>query len=73
MGKQIGGQEMRNLANKIKKEIPGLAFAVFVFEFNKPAMSNYISNAQREDMIKALKETIHRLENNQDFSTPESN
>ena len=73
MANQIGGQEMRNLANKIKKEIPGLGFGVLVFQFNKPSLSNYISNAQRADMIKAMKETIERLENNQDFQTPETN
>lgn len=73
MAKQIGGQQMRDLATIIKKEIPGLGFALFCFEFHKPGMSNYISNAQREDMIKALKETIERLENKQDYPTPETN
>lgn len=70
---QIGGQQMRDLADKIQKEIPGLGFALFVFEFHNSGMSNYISNAQREDMITALKETIQRLEGNQDFRTPETN
>ena len=73
MAKQIGGQEMRDLADKIKKEIPGLGFAIFVFEFHNPGMSNYISNGQREDMIKALKETIERLEKGHDYPTPERN
>lgn len=73
MAKQIGGQEMRDLADKVKKEIPGLGFAILVFELNKPGISNYISNAQRPDMIKAMKETIERLEKGQDFTTPETN
>lgn len=73
MPKQIGGQQMRDLADKIKKEIPGLGFALLVYEFNNPGIANYISNGQRQDMIKAMKETIERLESNKDFTTPESN
>ena len=73
MAKQIGGQQMRNLAEKVKKEIPGLGFALLVFEFENPGIANYISNSQRKDMIKAMKETIERLEKNQDFTTPETN
>lgn len=70
---QIDGSGMRKLANRLKKEIPGLGFALFVFEFHKPGISNYISNAQRDDMIKALEETLARLKGKQDFPTPEHN
>ena len=73
MARQIGGQQMRNLAEKVKKEIPGLGFALLVFEFENAGIANYISNSQRKDMIKAMKETIERLEKNQDFTTPETN
>lgn len=45
-----------------------LGFALIVFEFNKPGLGNYISNGKREDMIKALKETVERLEGNEDIS-----
>lgn len=38
MTKQIGGQEMRDLADKIRKEIPGLGFALLVFQFHEPGM-----------------------------------
>lgn len=64
---------MRQIAKMINKELGGLGFALVVFEFNKPGMSNYISNAQRPDMIKALYETAERLNGKQDFATPESN
>lgn len=70
---QIGGAEMRELATKVKQQIPGLGFALIVFEVNKPGMSNYISNCQREDMIKALEETVLRLKGKTDFPTPETN
>lgn len=42
-------------------------FALIVFDFHEPGVSNYISNASREDMIKSLRETAYRLENNQDI------
>jgi hypothetical protein len=70
---QIGGAEMRQLAKKIEKELPGLGFCLLVFEFYKPGMSNYISNAQREDMILALEETLKRWKDKTDFPTPETN
>lgn len=41
-------------------------YALIVFDFHDPGLSNYISNAKREDMIKALRETADRLEKNQD-------
>lgn len=71
--KQIGGEEMRQLGRKIQTEIPGLGFAIVVFEPNHPGMANYLSNAQRSDMIKALEETVKRLKGNTDFPTPETN
>jgi len=44
-----------------------MGFALLVFEFGKPGIGNYISNAQRSDMIQALRETADRLEKNQDI------
>lgn len=73
MSKQLDATGMRKLAKKIQKLIPGLGFALVTFEFNEPGMGNYISNAQRPDMIKSLKETVERLEKGQDFPTPDNN
>lgn len=64
---------MRQIAKKIDKELGGLGFALVVYEFGKPGMSNYISNGNREDMIKALYETAERLNGKQDFPTHETN
>ena len=62
---------MRELGASISSVLKGvsnnLGFALIVFEFNKPGISNYISSGQRLDMIKALKETVERLEKNQDI------
>lgn len=73
MSQQIGAARMRQIGKRLRKDLDGLGFALFVFEFHKPGLSNYISNAQRVDMILALKETIARLEGGQDFKTPEEN
>lgn len=36
--------------------------------FNDPRLGQYMSNCERSDMIKALKETITRLERNEDIT-----
>lgn len=62
---------MRDLADMVKDEIPGIGFALLVFDFNEVGMSNYISNARREDMIEALRSTLKRWEAGHTFPTPE--
>lgn len=52
---------------------PGLGFAFLLFEFHTPGESNYISNAERRDMIKALRETADRLERSQDIRPDQQN
>ena len=62
------------LGHVISKEIfPGLGFMLIVFEFNKPGISNYISNAERTDMVKALRETADRLAGAQDIRPDQQN
>jgi hypothetical protein len=57
----------------INEYFPGSGFALLVFKFNKPGIGNYISNAKRESIIEALKETVRRLEQNEDIpAVPES-
>jgi GH25 family lysozyme M1 (1,4-beta-N-acetylmuramidase) len=65
---------MQQMAEKIIKMLPkDFGFTITVFPFNNPGVSNYISNANRSDMIKALRETADRLEKRQDFETPQNN
>ena len=71
--KNIGAQQMRELANIIQSKIQGLGFALIIFPFEAPAIGNYISNAVREDMIIAFEELVERWKNNEDFKTPETN
>ncbi len=44
-----------------------MGWALIVFEFGAPCIGNYISNAQRKEMIETLRETADRLERNQDI------
>lgn len=73
MGKIPDAIEMQTLARFLDEYMGGCGFALIVFEFGGPCMTNYISNGKREDMIKALKETVERLEKKQDFMTPNKN
>lgn len=53
--------------DEIKERFGKMGFALIVFDFGRPGISNYISNAQRSDMIAALRETADRLEQRQDI------
>lgn len=61
------------LAQRIKEVLDfefglEMGFALFVFGFGEDCHdSHYISNAQRKDMIKMIRETAERLENNDDM------
>jgi hypothetical protein len=59
--RQIG----RKIANWLARAYgEKLGFALLVFRFGDDGKSSdYISNADRQDMIKALRETADRLEN----------
>lgn len=43
---------------------PGVCFALLTFTEGENGFTSYASNAKREDVIEALKETIVRLETN---------
>lgn len=70
---QIDGQKMRDIADYIGKEVAGHGFALIVFPFGSPGLSDYISNSNRRDMIKTLRETADRLEKRMPSKTPENN
>jgi len=82
MSIQVGAKEMRDLSEivsyliyedkgRLKNEI-GFAILTFDLKTNN-GMINYICNCEREDMIKALKEFIHKCEAHPEFPTPEEN
>jgi hypothetical protein len=60
-------QQLAGIARCLEEAMPGMGFALLVFEFNAPGVSNYVSNAERADMIQALRETADRLEQHHDL------
>ncbi len=68
------GVKMRQIADMVEREVPGMAFVLLIAEFGGPhGLSNYISNGDREDCIKWLRETADRIEKNSSFQTPNHN
>lgn len=62
------------MAEAVQKLLPkDFGFTILVFPYFNKGVANYISSAQREDMIKHLRDTANRLEQCQDFETPENN
>ena len=55
------------LDDAISEFFPQAGFALIIFKFHEEGLSNYISNAERGSMIKALKEIAERLEKNEDI------
>lgn len=52
-------EEMRDIGRTIASGLPpGWGFCLLVFPFGPNGNTNYISNANREDMIKTLEEFI---------------
>ena len=50
---------MQDWAARFGKELPErMGFALLVFDFGEGGFMNYISNSNREDMIKALEEFL---------------
>ena len=58
-----------NIHGALKEYFPNSGFALIVFPFNKPGLCNYISDAGRDSMITALKETVKKFETNEDIPT----
>lgn len=72
--KIIAGDLMRTLISVCKSVLPeGWGITILTYQLNKPGIANYISDAERGDMIKMLRETADRLEKKQDFPTIEKN
>ena len=69
----VDAQKMRDLADLIKKDMPGHGFSLIVFPFGQTGIVNYISNANRQDMIKCFEGALELLKSNTDLETPESN
>ena len=57
--------KMKDIARKVDEELPqGFGFIVLAFRFNEEGEMIYVSNANREGVVQAMKEFIEKTENN---------
>ena len=62
---EIVKSKMQNIARKVKEELPdNFGFVVLAFKFNEKGEMIYVSNANRQDVVQAMKEFIEKTENN---------
>ena len=51
----------RKISDRIADDLPtGIGFSFFMFQFGEGGWLSYISNVQREDVVKALEEWLDR-------------
>lgn len=53
-------KKLNDLARYLDAELHPNGFALFMFDQSDPKRANYISNCNREDIIKVMEETIAR-------------
>lgn len=64
---------MTKMADRVSELLPeGYGFALFVFPFHDLGIGNYISNADRKDMIAVMRDVIERMERHEDLDLPET-
>ncbi len=57
--------KMRIIAKKVQEELPeDFGFTLLTFKFNELGQLIYASNANREDVVKAMEEFIGKTKNN---------
>jgi hypothetical protein len=55
---------LKDIGQLVARSVPnGFGFAILMFNFGEGGGMFYVSNAQRKDMIKAMKEFVEREEN----------
>jgi hypothetical protein len=51
---------MRGVGEGLSEMFPKMGFCLMIFEFNTEGQMNYISNADRRDVVKAMEEFIEK-------------
>lgn len=66
---------MKQMGDEIQSKLPSdIGYVLLTFPFsNGKGIANYITNADRKDLIKFLRETADSWEKNEVFDTPENN
>ena len=62
VNREVGGL----IGQAIKEQGGGYGFALFMFSFGEGTEMTWISNAERPDMVKALREFIETVERGKD-------
>ena len=58
-------EKLQDIGKMIKNELPeGFGFALLSFYFNAEGQLMYVSNAKREDVVKAMEEFIEKTKEN---------
>lgn len=71
--RQLGNEQMHVLAEHIGSIVPE-GFILLVLPFESPgSMVSYISNVERNSVIRAARELADKLENHDDFDTSSIN
>lgn len=61
---QVKGK-LQDIGKMIKNELPeGFGFVLLSFYFNSEGQLMYVSNAKREDVVKAMEEFIEKTKKN---------
>lgn len=56
-------RKMQGIARAVQAMVPkGWGFTVLCFSWGENGFMNYVSNAERDDMIKALRECADKIE-----------
>lgn len=56
---------LQQIGALIEDCFPNTGFTLLLFPFEAPTIGSYISNVDRSDVVKVLKETVKRFENDQ--------
>jgi hypothetical protein len=58
---ELTPEVMKAIGDLMANMLPGIGFALFLFDFNSNADGQYISNAQRPEMLSVMQKTIDRM------------
>lgn len=54
-------KKLKDIANMIKAELPGVMFSLMVFEVGTGEFGNYVTNANREEMVTAMEKLLEKI------------
>ena len=62
---EVVKRRMQSIAKKVDEELPdNFGFVVLAFKFNEKGEMIYVSNANREDVVKSMEEFIEKTKEN---------